>query len=786
MTGATTTKTKPPRGTRAIKFLQRLSARGPWVLTAIPPDGGSTSTETFTDREEARQFIAESNNGSNSCNIYYSVNPTRRPLSSKAKKADIASVAYLHVDADPGAEESPETFKERITQQLESFDPFPTFVIDSGNGLQLLWRLERPVEITNEDMIADIEARNYALAERLGASPATRNIDRILRLPGTVNYPNEVKRKLGRTQCRAELLVHDDVSYPLSAFPPCVEDASRNAGGRDESGSGYGFRFMSFCKAEGMDYPAACAALLDDDGKAGDWGRRVDERQLRRAWDNPAVSKSEESPKKQADVLIALAQGAELFHTDARVAFANIKVDEHDEVDGHRETWPLQSAGFRRWLQHRYFLQTKSAPNREALSTAILALEARAHFDAPMRQVYVRTASHGGKIYLDLCDPTWRAVEIDAEGWRIVCTPPVRFIRAPGMLPLPAPVSGGQAEDLWDFLNIKTKRDFILLLAYVLAALRERGPYPILVLRGEEGTGKSTLVRLVRSLVDPNKVPLRTLPRGERDLYIAAGNAHLLVFDNVSLLSPWLSDALCRLATGGGFATRQLYTDQDEVLIEVTRPAVLNGIEDFVARPDLADRCVFLALTPIAYEGRRTEAELNAAFEAKRPALLGLLLHAVAHGLRALPGVRLDAKPRMADFARWAMACGDDFLWDAGEFTEAYRRNRKAATASLIDDDPVADAVRTFMRRRESDKHLPEPDRARWAGKPTELHQELTDVIGDKQAQSKDWPATPRKLRSCLQRAQAPLRKIGIEITFISSSHKRTPIEIINHNAARR
>jgi hypothetical protein len=782
----TVTETKLPKGSAAVKFLVRLRPGGPWVLTAIPPDGGTTITETFTNREEARQFIAECNNGSNRYNVYYSVNPTKRPLSSKAKKADITSIAYLHVDADPDKGESPDAFKMRMADQFESLERIPTFCVDSGNGLQLLWRLEQPVEITGDGVIADIEARNYALAVRLGASPATRNIDRILRVPGTVNYPNAVKRKLGRTECWAKLIVHDDVSYPVSVFPPHVEEASSNPGGHDESGSGYGFRFMRSCKAQGMDYPAACAALRDDDGKAGEWGRRVDERQLQRAWDSAGPSPRGDDPKKQADVLIELAQNAELFHTDAGVAYADVHIDANDEVNKHRETWTLKSAGFRRWLQHRYFLQTHSAPNREALSTAILALEARAHFDAPMRQVYVRTASHDGKIYLDLCDPTWRAVEVEAGDWRIMRTPPVRFIRAPGMLPLPAPVRGGQVDDLWDFLNIKTKRDFILLLAYVLATLRDRGPYPILVLRGEEGTGKSTLVRLLRSLVDPNKVPLRTLPREERDLYIAAGNAYLLVFDNVSLLTPWLSDALCRLATGGGFATRMLYTDQDEVLIDATRPAVLNGIADFVARPDLADRCVFLALTPIAYEERRTEAELNAAFEAKRPAVLGALLDAVAHGLRALPGVRLNAKPRMADFARWAMACGDDFLWDAGEFTDAYRRNRKAATAALIDDDPVADAVRTFMRRREADKHVPEPDRARWAGKPTELHYELTDAIGDKQAQSKDWPATPRKLRARLQRAQAPLRKIGMEITFISSSHKRTSIEIINHNAARR
>jgi hypothetical protein len=131
-------------------------------------------------------------------------------------------------------------------------------------------------------------------------------------------------------------------------------------------------------------------------------------------------------------------------------------------------------------------LKTRSAPSREAVSTAIAALEARAHFDAPMRQVHIRTASHDSKLYVDLCDAAWRAVEIDAEGWRIVAMPPVRFIRAPGMLALPAPVRGGHIERLCQFVNIKTLHDFILLVAYMLAALRDRGPYPILVLRGEE------------------------------------------------------------------------------------------------------------------------------------------------------------------------------------------------------------------------------------------------------------------------------------------------------------
>ena len=116
----------------------------------------------------------------------------------------------------------------------------------------------------------------------------------------------------------------------------------------------------------------------------------------------------------------------------------------------------------------------------------------------------------------------------------------------------------------------------------------------------------------------------------------------------------WLSDALCRLASGGSFAVRQLYTDDEEVLFQAARPILLNGIEDVISRPDLGDRAIFLTLTPIGEAQRRPEAELWREFEIARPRILGALLDAVVHGLRALGGVELDRLPRMADFALWA------------------------------------------------------------------------------------------------------------------------------------
>jgi hypothetical protein len=91
---------------------------------------------------------------------------------------------------------------------------------------------------------------------------------------------------------------------------------------------------------------------------------------------------------------------------------------------------------------------------------------------------------------------------------------------------------------------------------------------------------------------------------------IAANNGHVLAFDDLSSLSPWLSDALCRLASGGSFAVRQLYTDDEEVLFKAARPTLLNGIEDVIGQPDLADRAIFLALGPIEEVQRRSESEL--------------------------------------------------------------------------------------------------------------------------------------------------------------------------------
>ena len=350
----------------------------------------------------------------------------------------------------------------------------------------------------------------------------------------------------------------------------------------------------------------------------------------------------------QAGQLIAIAEdGCTLFHNARKREKAYAEI----ENDGHRETWPVRSRGFREWLQHRFYKQHGGAPNNEALQSAEGTLKAKARFDGPACEVYRRVGAANGALYLDLCNPKWQAIEVDSKGWRTVDRPSVRFIRPWIARELPAPESGGGIGDLRPFLNLDDE-DFTLAVAWLLAALRNEGPYPVLVLTGEQGSAKSTCARMLRALVDPSEAPLRSVPRNEHDLFIAAQRAHVIALDNLSGVPAWLSDALCRLSTGGGYATRELYFNDEEVVFDAICPLILNGIDEVVARGDLADRAIFLTLNAIPDADRRPEAELWARFEKARPRILGALLDALVVGLRRLPDVKLDRLPRMADFER--------------------------------------------------------------------------------------------------------------------------------------
>jgi hypothetical protein len=173
-------------------------------------------------------------------------------------------------------------------------------------------------------------------------------------------------------------------------------------------------------------------------------------------------------------MLIPDAVSAEFFHTAAGTAFVDLL------INGNRETWPIRSKRFRTWLRRRHYEATRTAASAAAVNSALDLFEAQAQFEGPERAVHVRLAEHAGHIYLDLADECWRAVDIGPDGWRVIGSSPVRFRRTAGMLPLPLPQGGGSIEELASFLNLPSRNDFVLVVAWILATLRAGGPYPCL------------------------------------------------------------------------------------------------------------------------------------------------------------------------------------------------------------------------------------------------------------------------------------------------------------------
>ena len=461
---------------------------------------------------------------------------------------------------------------------------------------------------------------------------------------------------------------------------------------------------------------------------------------------------------------------AELFHTPTNEAYATIP------VNGHYETWPVKDAQLQLWLRHKYYKETGAAPSSRFLNETLANIEAEALFDGSERTVFCRLVENDGVIYLDLGNEHWEAVAIGPDEWKIVSNPPVKFHRPRGMAALPYPQPGGDLTKLRQFLNITRDIDWILIVSWLLSSLRPTGPYTILALHGEQGSSKTTASRMLRSLIDPNESPVRAAPRNERDLMIATSNAWCLAFDNLSGLSPWLSDALCRVATGGGYGTRALYTNRDELLINGQRPIMLNGIDDLMTRGDLLDRAIVIELPHIPAHKRQDEQQLWTAFEAARPYILGALLDTTRYALRHLDTVKLETLPRMADFARWscaaAPACGWSISTDHGvatgaeAFLHAYGTNQQSANELALESD-IAQAIRELIDRAGT-----------WRGTHGQLLDILNATAGKTSARSHDWPRSPRKLSDILKRLTPNLRAIGIHLSRPARESGQRPIII--------
>lgn len=454
---------------------------------------------------------------------------------------------------------------------------------------------------------------------------------------------------------------------------------------------------------------------------------------------------------------------AELWHSPDKTPFATIR------RGAHKETFALDSGAFRRLLAYEHYQATGKTPSAAKLEDLARQYVGQALFEGEAHPVFLRLGETEEGFALDLGGPDWSVIQVDANGWRPAPMGSPRFRRSPGMAALPQPGrKGGSLDLLRPFVNVRSDDDFRLIVAWLLGALRPQGPYPLLILTGEQGSAKSTTAKVLRRLIDPAELDSRSFPGDERDLMIAAQNGHVLAFDNLSRIKPAMADALCRLATGGGFATRKLHSDADEVLFKATRPIILNGIPELAERPDLADRAITLNLPVISETRREYEAEFWQRFEAARPAILGALLTAASGALSALPSVRLSERPRMADFAKWVSAAEETLGWTHGAFLRAYGANRREAEEAAVESNPVASAILTMVQSA-----------GEWHGTAADLIAHLRKRYPALTEGSDAFPRQPAPFGTELRRVAPLLRSYGISVTHTrSGKDRRRVIEV--------
>lgn len=463
----------------------------------------------------------------------------------------------------------------------------------------------------------------------------------------------------------------------------------------------------------------------------------------------------------QADELLELAEPLHLVRVRTGEGFAV------GEEDGIRQTISLESQDFKHYLLRKYYLSSGGrAPSETALKAAIDTLKAKARFEGEEVEVHLRIGGGPDVVYLDLGRAKWEAVEVTGSGWQIVPQPPVLFARSAGMLPLPYPEAGGSLDLLRPLLNMETDEHWILYVAWLMGCLNPSGPYPILILQGEQGSAKSMAARIAKAVLDPEESPLRPPPTSDRDLLIAASHTRILAYDNLSGIDRDMGDSICRLATGGGNRLRKLYTDNDEVIFNAVRPITVNGIEDLTAREDLASRAIVLHLPSIPAGRRKEESRLWEEFDRVHARVLGALLDAVAAALASRRKAPREL-PRMADFARWVIRSEESLPWEPGRFMAAYARSIDDVAEDTLANDPVASILIEMLQTR---------------GIIQETASTLLEMINNSVSfdyqRPLGWPKSPRMLSNRLDRLAPHFRAVGIAFERGKSGNRYIRLEV--------
>lgn len=479
--------------------------------------------------------------------------------------------------------------------------------------------------------------------------------------------------------------------------------------------------------------------------------------------------KVKKSPKRIsiAEIVEEIKKDNLLFH-DVEDGVGYIAVDRKGDM-----VFRIDSQECKKWIRNWFVKKYKRyGINSHNLEEVCGYLASIAEIDGEERRLGVRLfkeLDEYGNLKTILYDTrNGMAVKITADGWLLVPTPPC-FKHFPHQMKqvLPEQTDTRNLEILREFVNIEDDSDWLVFLVFLVTTMAPDSPSVLLAMQGDMGAGKSESLRMVVKLVDPSalidgmKMTWRT-----EDLVRYASKNSILFFDNLSKITDNQSDDLCKVCTGGALTVRRLYTNNDDEVYHICRPVLISGIPRLISRSDLNDRAIMLTVKRIPENKRKTQAELDACFNAAKPKILGAIFNVLADAIKKYRFIEPKEHPRSADWYKIACsvaACIDGHT--QSEFELAFKRVKDRQLEYALDESPVAMAA----------KFLVDKCGGQWSGTASSLLE--CDVSSAEEPLTNDeinyiqylqehpaWPKNASVLGKELARCRPLLGTLGIDM----------------------
>ncbi|KAA2279386.1 bifunctional DNA primase/polymerase [Candidatus Nitrosocosmicus agrestis] len=442
-------------------------------------------------------------------------------------------------------------------------------------------------------------------------------------------------------------------------------------------------------------------------------------------------------------------------------------------INDHIECIPLDSDRFRKIVQKEYYEKEKKPLNKDRVSEIVSLLETQMIFDEKVEKfdLSLRVASRKAEpsvFYYDLTNLDWDIVKISSGGWEIIKSNKIPLFKRyeTNCSQQVIPSSSSKQDNEKGFIhflrlfNLQSNDDKILLSVYLVSLFIPNISKAILVVKGDGGGAKTTAFKMLKRIVDPSSVDNFSFSKQYNDIIQTLEHQYVVFFDNISSISNYHSDLLCKAVTGAGFSKRALYTDDGDIVYNFKRCIGINGINLVTTRADFLDRSLIIKFKRIEENARRKEQDIEREFEWLKPFVLGHIFDVLVTVLRYREEHRdekiLEKLPRMADFAEWGEIISRCLGYPENKFTKLYSENILEQNDEVIESSPVAEAILIFMDERNSE----------WNGSPTQLHKELGDVIDQIKPElrrSNLWPKTSSELSKKINEVTPNLKAKGID-----------------------